>query len=52
MRIKRAIIIPAILTLGTAGSVLAGSAVSVAAAQRPAPRGGGGLPRNPLVHHG
>ena len=30
MRIKRAIISPAILALGTAGSILAGSAVSMA----------------------
>ena len=37
MRIRRAIIIPAILALGAAGSILAGSAVSVAAAQAPAP---------------
>ncbi len=31
MRIKRAIIVPAILTLSTAGSLLAGSAVPVVA---------------------
>jgi hypothetical protein len=36
MRIKRAIIIPAILALSAAGSVLAGSAVPAAAAQAPA----------------
>jgi hypothetical protein len=35
MRIRRAIIIPAILALSTAGSILAGSAVPVAAAQAP-----------------
>jgi hypothetical protein len=35
MRIRRAIIIPAILALGAAGSILAGSAVPVAAAQAP-----------------
>lgn len=35
MRIKRAVIIPAILALSAAGSVLAGPAVSVAAAQTP-----------------
>jgi hypothetical protein len=35
MRIKRAIIIPAILALSGAGSILAGSAVPVAAAQAP-----------------
>jgi hypothetical protein len=35
MRIGRAIIIPAILALGAAGSILAGSAVPVAAAQTP-----------------
>jgi hypothetical protein len=33
MRIKRAIIIPAILALSAAGSVLAGSAVTAASAQ-------------------
>jgi len=33
MRIKRAIIVPAILTLGTAGSVLATSAVPLMATQ-------------------
>ena len=36
MRIKRAIIIPAILALSAAGSILAGSAVPVAAAHAPA----------------
>jgi hypothetical protein len=35
MRIGRAIIIPAILALSAAGSILAGSAVPVAAAQAP-----------------
>ena len=35
MRIGRAIIIPAILALGVAGSVLAGSAAPAVAAQRP-----------------
>jgi hypothetical protein len=35
MRIMRATIIPAILALGAAGSILAGSAVPVAAAQAP-----------------
>jgi hypothetical protein len=33
MRIRRTIIIPAILALGAAGSILAGSAASAAAAQ-------------------
>ncbi len=33
MRLKRAILSPAILALGTAGSILAGSAVSVAVVQ-------------------
>jgi len=33
MRIKRTIIIPAILALGVAGSILAGSAVPAVAAQ-------------------
>lgn len=33
MRIKRAIIVPAILTLSTAGSILAASAVPLMAAQ-------------------
>jgi hypothetical protein len=35
MRIRRAIIIPAILALSAAGSILAGSAVPVAAAPAP-----------------
>jgi len=35
MRIKRTIIIPAILALGAAGSILAGSAVPAVAAQAP-----------------
>jgi hypothetical protein len=41
MRIKRAIIIPAILALSAAGSIMAGSAVPAAAAQAQAP----------VVHH-
>ena len=39
MRIERAIIISAILALGAAGSILAGSAVPVAAAQVPSAHG-------------
>jgi hypothetical protein len=35
MRVGRAIIIPAILALGAAGSILAGSAAPVMAAQAP-----------------
>jgi hypothetical protein len=35
MRIGRAFIIPAVLTLGVAGSALVGAAVSVAAANAP-----------------
>ena len=35
MRIRRAIIIPVILALGAAGSVLAGSAISTAAGHAP-----------------
>lgn len=35
MRVKRAIIIPAIVALGAAGSILAGSAVPAAVAQAP-----------------
>ena len=35
MRIKRAIILPAILTLSTAGSVLAGTAMTLAATSAP-----------------
>ena len=35
MSVKRTIIIPVILTLSTAGSVLAGSAVSLATATTP-----------------
>ncbi len=35
MRIRRAVIIPAMLALGAAGSILAGSAAPVAAAQAP-----------------
>ena len=37
MRIKRAIIISAILAFGSAGSILAGTAVPAAAAQAPSP---------------
>jgi hypothetical protein len=33
MRIRRAILIPAILTLGVTGSIMAGSAMPLAAAQ-------------------
>jgi hypothetical protein len=36
MRIRRAVIIPAILALGAVGSILAGSAAPVVAAQAPA----------------
>jgi hypothetical protein len=36
MHLKRAIIIPAILTLSATGSILAGSAAPVIAAQAPA----------------
>jgi hypothetical protein len=36
MSIRRTIIIPAILALGAAGSILAGSAVPAAVAQAPA----------------
>jgi hypothetical protein len=36
MLVKRAIIIPVILALSAAGSILAGSAVSAASAQAPA----------------
>jgi hypothetical protein len=35
MRIRRAVIIPAILALGAAGSILAGSAAPAVAAQAP-----------------
>jgi len=35
MRIRKSIIIPAILALSAAGSILAGSSVSVAAAHAP-----------------
>jgi hypothetical protein len=35
MRIRRAIIIPAILALGVAGSILSGSAMSAAAGHTP-----------------
>ena len=35
MSIRRTVIIPAILALGAAGSILAGSAVPAAAAQAP-----------------
>ena len=35
MRIRRAIVIPAILALSTAGSIMAGSAVTAATAQAP-----------------
>lgn len=36
MRLKRSIILPAVLALSTAGSVLAGSAASMAATAAPA----------------
>ena len=36
MSVKRTIIIPAILTLSTAGSILAGSAATLLATQAPA----------------
>lgn len=36
MRIKRAIIVPTILALSTAGSILAGSAVPLVASSAPA----------------
>ncbi len=36
MSVKRTIIIPAILTLSTAGSILAGTAATLAATQAPA----------------
>jgi hypothetical protein len=39
MRIKRAIIVSAILAFGAAGSILAGSAVPAASAQAPAVHG-------------
>jgi len=48
MRIKRAIIIPAILALSAAGSVLAGSAVHAAAAQAPSAQV---LAASPNTHH-
>jgi hypothetical protein len=35
MSVKKSVIIPAILALGAAGSILTGSAASVAAAQAP-----------------
>ena len=36
MRIRRSIIVPAILTLSTAGSIVAGTAATLAATQAPA----------------
>jgi len=39
MRIKRAIIVSAILAFGVAGSIMAGSAAPAAAAHAPAPQG-------------
>jgi hypothetical protein len=36
MRIRKAVIVPAILALGVAGSILAGSTAPVAVAQAPA----------------
>ena len=50
MRIKRAIIIPAILALSAAGSVLAGSAVHAAAAQAPSAQVLAASPNT--YHHG
>jgi len=49
MRIKRAIIISAILALGAAGSILAGSAIPAAAAQAP---GAHAVSVTSSVHHG
>jgi hypothetical protein len=47
MRIKRAIIISAMLALGATGSILAGSAVPAAAAQAPS-----GLVGQGFYYHG
>jgi hypothetical protein len=54
MRIKRTIIIPAVLALGVVGSLLSGSAMSVAAGHAPAVHvQAGAASANPnMVYHG
>ena len=49
MSIRRTIIIPAILALSAAGSILAGSAVSVTAAQAPSVHAVAAAPSHPLL---
>jgi hypothetical protein len=53
MRIGRAVIIPAILALGMAGSILSGSAMTVAAGHAPsvhAQASGGAIAPNMFYH--
>ncbi len=50
MSIKRAIIAPAILTLGAAGSILAGSALPLVASSAPAVTVAAATPN--MVYHG
>ncbi len=53
MRIGRAIIIPAILALGVAGSILAGSAAPVAAVHAPGVHVQAAAPAGPdIFYHG
>lgn len=52
MRIKRVIIIPAILALGAAGAVMAGSAAPLAAAHAPAAHTSVLAADSPYVYHG
>jgi hypothetical protein len=50
MSVKKSIIVPAILALGVAGSILTGSAVSVAAAQAPSVHVMAAAAANPNTH--
>ena len=50
MRIRRTIIIPAILALSAAGSILAGSAVAATAAQAASVHVVAAAPRDLLLH--
>ena len=51
MRIRRTIIIPAILALSAAGSILAGSAVQAATAAAPTPASHHAVAAAPRTHY-
>lgn len=51
MSVKRSVIIPAILALSAAGSILAGSTVSVAAAQATSVHVVAAAPASPNTHY-